>query len=581
MKNILYFILSLSFLMLQIEIKSQPLNNYPHDNNNKPEDKSGPKEEFELNELSAETIFDIVKHSVVAIAAYDFNNEYVGISGTGVVIEPGIVVTNYHVFKDYYDLKIILLDEQRTVITDNPKILNADPQIDLLILGIDNYNLPKINLGNINEIKVGNRVYALGNPGGDIQGIYLHTFTSGIISGIRQNDDFWSWLNLKIQYEADGSIDLIQFDTPISPGNSGGALINNKGELIGIPTWKLQTTHGFENMNFAIPVNKIHELLAGVNIYDNTFNEAQKLYYQGLNAANLGYDATAVTLFDKAKNLLYSPEYKAEKNILERKIAFHLGNVFWKMAYYLKENEEENYRNAMASYLIVIELKPDHYAAYNKLGYIYYYKNEYSLAMEYYNKSIMIDSTSYNAQVFSNRGNLFRAMGNFSEALKDLTKAYEYDPYDPEIYFNLGNYYYDIGDYFTSEKYYSECIKINEDYNYIPKSAAYNNRGMSNYKLKRYYKAIEDFDMSIRIDSIKAIAYPNITNQEAYYNRGLVYSEILPEKITQFYNEQAIKDMEYAIKLNKTYEYELNPRIAEIKDKINKSNKIKTKSSKK
>jgi serine protease Do len=158
--------------------------------------------------------------------------------GSGVIIgENGLILTNNHVIDDADNIKVRLIDGREF----EAKVKGRDPQTDLAVLTIDAKGLQPIELGNSDEVRVGDWVLAIGSP---LNPQLEHSVTSGIISAKGR-----SAVGLS-QYE-----DYIQTDAAINPGNSGGALVNMKGQLIGVNTAIATPNGGFSGIGFAIPVN--------------------------------------------------------------------------------------------------------------------------------------------------------------------------------------------------------------------------------------------------------------------------------------------------------------------------------------
>ncbi len=156
--------------------------------------------------------------------------------GSGVIVDPsGYILTNNHVIRGADEIKVTLFDRREF----KGKIIGTDPKTDLAVVKIDAKDLPYIELGDSDKLKVGELVIAIGNPYGLNQ-----TVTMGIVSATGR-------ANVGIaDYE-----DFIQTDAAINPGNSGGALVNVKGELVGINTAIFSTTGGYQGIGFAIPSN--------------------------------------------------------------------------------------------------------------------------------------------------------------------------------------------------------------------------------------------------------------------------------------------------------------------------------------
>jgi serine protease DegS len=165
--------------------------------------------------------------------------------GSGVIIDAaGHVVTNNHVIANATDVSVLLADGRLTRAT----IVGRDPDTDLAVLSINLKNLPVMPLGRSDHLQVGDEVLAIGEPLGLTQ-----TVTHGIVSATQRRQ-----LGLA-NFE-----DFIQTDAAINEGNSGGALINAQGELIGINTAviaKNSDTTGVEGIGFAIPVNMVRGVL--------------------------------------------------------------------------------------------------------------------------------------------------------------------------------------------------------------------------------------------------------------------------------------------------------------------------------
>lgn len=176
-------------------------------------------------------------------------------SGSGIIIRnDGYIMTNNHVISEAMEgttqvrsgakIEVILPNE-----IDKPytaKVVGRDAKTDLAVLKIEASNLPAIEIGDSDTIKVGELAVAIGNPGG-LE--YMGSVTAGVISG----------LNRSMPLDGTNELKLIQTDAAINPGNSGGALVNAEGKLIGINTAKISGS-GFEGLGFAIPVNRAKEI---------------------------------------------------------------------------------------------------------------------------------------------------------------------------------------------------------------------------------------------------------------------------------------------------------------------------------
>lgn len=167
-----------------------------------------------------------------------------GSLGSGVIMNSaGFIVTSLHVVNNVDEILILLYDGRELPAT----MVGTDPETDLAVLKIDADNLQNINVGNPNQIEIGDVVLAIGNPFGMGQ-----TVTQGIISATQRNG-----LNLTILEN------YIQTDADINPGNSGGALIDARGNLLGINTAVLNNENS-EGIGFAIPANEVQKVLTHI-----------------------------------------------------------------------------------------------------------------------------------------------------------------------------------------------------------------------------------------------------------------------------------------------------------------------------
>lgn len=201
------------------------------------------------------------------------------VAGTGFIITPdGYIMTNYHVIesaqKSEHKIQVLLKDKS----SFEAKIVGFDEDNDVAVLKIDASDLSPVSIGNSDDIAVGDSVFAIGNPLGELD----FSMTSGRVSA----------LDRSITIERNGTaINMFQFDAAINSGNSGGPVYNESGEVIGIATAKVGSS-GVEGLGFAIPINDAadiaNELITkgyvsgkaymGVNI-DNRYTSVYAQYY--------------------------------------------------------------------------------------------------------------------------------------------------------------------------------------------------------------------------------------------------------------------------------------------------------------
>lgn len=189
-------------------------------------------------------------------------------SGSGVIIsENGYIVTNNHVVQNA-DKVVVVLNDKREF---TAQIIGKDPSTDLALLKVNASGLSFLNYGNSDNVKVGEWALAVGNPFS-----LTSTVTAGIISAKGRNINI---LNEKFAIES-----FIQTDAAVNPGNSGGALVNTQGELIGINSAIASNTGSYAGYSFAIPVNMVRKVVADLI----EFGEVQRAFLgvtlQDLNA---------------------------------------------------------------------------------------------------------------------------------------------------------------------------------------------------------------------------------------------------------------------------------------------------------
>ena len=171
-------------------------------------------------------------------------------SGSGFIVsKDGMVVTNKHVVSD--------TSAEYTVITNDGKeylatVLARDPNHDIAMLKIEGSDFPALDLGDSDQIKVGQSVIAIGNPLGE----FANSVTRGIISGVKRQVQAGSSFGQSEQLSG-----IFQTDAAINPGNSGGPLFNLSGEVIGV---NVAMAQGAENIAFALPINQVKRIIEEV-----------------------------------------------------------------------------------------------------------------------------------------------------------------------------------------------------------------------------------------------------------------------------------------------------------------------------
>jgi Do/DeqQ family serine protease len=171
-------------------------------------------------------------------------------AGSGVIISSeGYIVTNNHVIQDASEIEVILNDNSKYT----AKIVGSDPATDIAVLKIEGKGFTAIPLGNSDELRIGEWVLAVGNPFN-----LTSTVTAGIVSAKARN------INLLADRSKQDIVPIesfIQTDAAVNPGNSGGALVNTRGELVGINTAIASQTGSYSGYSFAVPVNLVNKVM--------------------------------------------------------------------------------------------------------------------------------------------------------------------------------------------------------------------------------------------------------------------------------------------------------------------------------
>jgi len=188
--------------------------------------------------------------------------------GSGVIISPdGYIVTNNHVVQDANEITVTLNDRRVYKAT----IIGTDPSSDIALVKIDEKDLPFLTYGNSDDVRIGEWVLAVGNPFN-----LTSTVTAGIVSAKARNINILG---------SQGAIEsFIQTDAAVNPGNSGGALVNTRGELVGINAAIASGTGYYQGYSFAIPVNIARKVVEDFMNYGRIQRAFFGIYYHEVDA---------------------------------------------------------------------------------------------------------------------------------------------------------------------------------------------------------------------------------------------------------------------------------------------------------
>jgi serine protease Do len=239
-------------------------------------------------------------------------------AGSGVIIsDDGYIATNYHVVEGATEIEVTLDDNRKY----DAKLVGEDPTTDLALLKIDEKDLVFIKYGDSDNLQVGEWVLAVGNPFE-----LTSTVTAGIVSAKARNINILRSRDLGVE-------SFIQTDAVVNPGNSGGALVNLQGQLVGINTAIASPTGSYTGYSFAVPVSLVKKVmddlleygavqraLLGISIRDLNADLAKELgihetYGVYVAAVNVGSSAEEAGL--KAKDIIIAIDDIPVKNVAE------------------------------------------------------------------------------------------------------------------------------------------------------------------------------------------------------------------------------------------------------------------------
>jgi hypothetical protein len=400
---------------------------------------------YSQNDLSPEVIYEKVNNSVVIVLAYAQNGDI--FQGSGVVVSSpdsiagALVVTTHHIIKDA--IRIEVKHYNRTFQTT--EIIQKDEAKDILILKVLELDLQPITVGSSSNLRHGQRIYSIGSPEG-----FENTISEGIISGFRQLDNF---------------VNVIQMTAPITEGSSGGAIVNGKGELIGL---SLSGQHE-GNIYFAIPVNDIIPLINSVQISKS--------------------DSIKTNVPDTIPSSLTENQHKNSNEPL---------NIPADTNFVLNEESDDNKHTHQFTTAEQIN--------YIQKADIAYENEDYKQAIYYFTKHL---ETNANDEIaYFKRGCSHIKLKENAEAIVDFTKTLEQNPENFESYFYRGNAYFSISNYEKALNDYTKAISLTQN-----SAVLYYNRGLTNYKLSEYSNAVQDWEKAIQLNQNYARELNDIINK--------------------------------------------------------------------
>ena len=368
--------------------------------------------------------------ATVSLEVQDENGDTLG-RGSGFFVRPNLIATNFHVIDGAAKGYVRLVNTATSYSIES--VTATDKSYDLALLKVTVNGVTPLPLGDSDAVQIGETVYAAGNPQG-LEG----TFSDGIISGRRDRCT---------------KQERLQMTAPISPGSSGGAVLNRKGEVIGVATSLYNPLIG-QNLNFAVPSNALAVLLR-----------------QPQNSRPLSSE--------KQSNSVETYRMRAQ-------VSIRLGN----------------YERAIREVNQALRLKPNDARSYLLRGFSKAKLGRYDSAIADYDRSIFLNPND--AKAYVNRGIAKHKLRQYFAAVFDFDEAIRQDPNDAKAYVNRGRAKVGL------ERYFAAILDFDEAIRQDPNDAkAYVNRGIAKYKLRQYFAAVFDFDEAIRQEPNDAIAYVN------------------------------------------------------------------------
>ncbi|MDD5584549.1 MAG: tetratricopeptide repeat protein, partial [Candidatus Omnitrophica bacterium] len=396
-----------------------------------------------------------------------------GYLGSGFIVDKnGILVTNYHVIRYAKEINVKLKDGTVYPVTS---VIYNDANRDICIFKIDAANLPVIPLGDSKALRIGEKVYCIGNSAG-----LDYSFSDGVLSGIRDLNNL-KWL---------------QFTAPVSSGSSGGPLINSRGEAVGVVTMGMYpdaSTAVVQNINFALVINEIKPHLTASS--KKTLSEITNLstaqidnYFMEINQCFLrdDYDQAIVKI---NQGLQIEPNVAGLYSL--RGLAY---------------GKKGDFERALVDYNKALELDPNFATAYCERGGIYFLKGYNDQAIADYTKAIEMEPNE--ARYYSRRAGVYSKKNNFKQAMADANKAIELDPTD-DAYLSRGLVHSNSKDFDRAIADYSHALQINpySVQTYLIRGLAYVEKGDNDRAIADYAKVLEIDPGSLQAYVFRAIAY--------------------------------------------------------------------------
>ena len=405
---------------------------------------------------NAQTVPQIAEKALAATVSLEMRdrNGAVLSRGSGFFVRSNLIATNYHVIEGAARGTAKLVDRYRTYTIEG--ITATDKTNDLVLLKVSVYGINPLPLGDSNTVRIGEKIYVAGNPLG-LEG----TVSDGIISGRRD------------RYTKE----RLQMTAPISPGSSGGPVLNRKGKVIGVSVATFRALEA-QNLNFAIPSNYLKALLNRSGIAKPFSQQSQFI--------------SADTYFRRGNDKTRMENYQGAIADYTQGIRLKPNDAF---AYVVRGNAKVQlgqYFAAIADCDTAIRLKPNDAFAYFLRGRAKVQLGQYFAAIADYDTAIRLKPDDALAYVV--RGNAKVQLGQYFAAIADYDTAIRLKPNDAFAYFFRGNAKVQLGQYFAAIADCDTAIRLKPDY-----ALAYVFRGNAKMNLKRFRAAKQDYRTALKL----------------------------------------------------------------------------------
>ena len=491
---------------------------------------------------SRPTVPQLAKKALAATVSLQMQDENGVIQGrgSGFFVRRNLIATNFHVIDGATKGNMRLVNTKTTYRIDG--VTATDESNDLALLKVAVKGVKPLLLGDSDAVEVGETVYAAGNPLG-----FEGTFSDGIVSGRRDSATKHARL---------------QMTAPISPGSSGGPVLNRDGEVIGVSTSVYNPLFG-QNLNFAVPSKALKALLTqsgeakplstrntsfshigylrrgNEKSLSGDFEGAIREFTQairlnpkfvsayvnrGIAKSDLGKLNAAVADYDVAISL--DPDYAlayVARGVAKRKLGKHHAAIAdFDTAIRINPDadtyihrgvvkaELKQYTNAIADYDTAIRINRHDALAYTFRGFAKGKLGQHVAAISDYDAALRLDPN--NESTYYSRGNAKKKLGRFSSAITDYDIAIRLDPKYAKAYLNRGVAKAELSQHIAAIADFDAAIRLNPDYAF-----AYYCRGLTEARLGQHSAAITNYDVAIRLN-------PNYA--DAYYNRGLTKARL-------------------------------------------------------